>query len=401
MPVTGPKKFNNIPFEYHKELEIEIENITNLGSGIGRHDSWVIMVPNVAVGERVRCRIFRNHSNYSEADLVEVLTPSPHRVKPLCPLFGICGGCQYQHIDYDMQLKLKRQQVKELLQKLAHVSVEVQSTVGMDQIYHYRSKLTPHFEKDAKNIGFLKLGNRFNIVDVEQCCIATRGINERLKTLRQEIRAKSFKKGGTLLLRDTGTEIVTDPTQIITQTIGDFKFQVYVGEFFQNNPHILKTFADYIIAEASGDSISDLIDAYCGVGVFGIYGHRKFQTITGIEINERAIDLARSNARINAVKNIQFIAGSAENIFSGKLPEARCAAIILDPPRKGCDALFLGQLATFSPKKIVYVSCSPDTQARDTKFLLEQGYRIDRVQPFDLFPQTRHIENVMTFSNYR
>jgi 23S rRNA (uracil1939-C5)-methyltransferase/tRNA (uracil-5-)-methyltransferase len=300
-----------------------------------------------------------------------------------------------------VQLQLKRQQVRELLQRLAHANVEVQSTVGTDQIYHYRSKLTPHFEKGAKSIGFLKLGSRFTIVDVEQCSIATRGINERLKMLRQEIRAKSFKKGGTLLLRDVGTAIVTDPRQIIVQTIGDFKFQVYAGEFFQNNPYILKTFADYIIAEASGDSISDLIDAYCGVGVFGIYGHRKFQTITGIEINGRAIDLARRNAQTNAVENIHFIAGSAENIFSGKLPEGQYTAVILDPPRKGCDLFFLQQLVTFSPKKIVYISCSPDTQARDTKFLLEQGYRIDRVQPFDFFPQTRHIENVMTFSNPR
>jgi 23S rRNA (uracil1939-C5)-methyltransferase/tRNA (uracil-5-)-methyltransferase len=135
---------------------------------------------------------------------------------------------------------------------------------------------------------------------------------------------------------------------------------------------------------------------YCGVGVFGICGSERFQGIIGIEISGRAIQLARQNAAINHVDNIQFIEGSAENIFAGALPDARKTSVILDPPRKGCDAGFLQQLVHFSPQKIVYVSCSPDTQARDIRFLLQHHYIIRRVQPFDLFPQTRHIENVIT-----
>ncbi|MDR3317519.1 MAG: class I SAM-dependent RNA methyltransferase [Puniceicoccales bacterium] len=395
MPLA-PKDFNNKPFEYHRELELLIENITNLGVGIGRYEGWVIMVPNVAIGEQVRCRIYRNHNNYSEADLIEILEPSPERIESHCPLFGICGGCQYQHLIYDVQLKLKRQHVKELLQKLAYADVDVQPTIGTDQIYYYRSKLTPHFERNAQKIGFLKMGCRFEVVDIEQCCIATHAINEKFKTLRQEVRKKSFKRGGTLLLRDTGDGVETNPANIITQAIGPSRFQVYAGEFFQNNPYILPTFTDYIIDEASGDGIEFLLDIYCGVGVFGIYGSEKFRSIIGIEINGRAIALARQNAAINNISNIRFIEDSAENIFMERLSDAIKTSIILDPPRKGCNEAFLQKLVNFSPKKIIYVSCSPDTQARDIKFLLQHHYAIHRVQPFDLFPQTRHIENVIT-----
>jgi 23S rRNA (uracil1939-C5)-methyltransferase/tRNA (uracil-5-)-methyltransferase len=397
---TAPRKFNPFPFAYHTELELHIENITNLGLGVGRHNGWVIMIPNVAINEHIRCRIYRNHSNYSEADLVEILEPSAERVAPKCPLFGICGGCQYQHLSYETQLQLKRQHVKETLQKLAGIDVEVAPTIGTDRIYYYRSKLTPHFEKDAKNIGFLKIGNRFSIVDVEQCCIGTQMINEKLKILRQEIRQNTFKSGGTLLLRDTGNGVETDPTKIIIQRIGSMEFQVYAGEFFQNNPHILPLFVNYITGESSGDGIEFLLDIYCGVGVFGIYGSQNFKSVMGIEINERAIQLARQNAANNHVDNIHFAVGSAENIFAETLPEAKKTTVILDPPRKGCNTAFLQQLVNFGPKKIIYISCSPDTQARDMRFLLQHFYTIHRVQPFDSFPQTRHIENIITLLSH-
>jgi 23S rRNA (uracil1939-C5)-methyltransferase/tRNA (uracil-5-)-methyltransferase len=400
MSTFQTKNFNATPFPYHTELDLRIDNITNLGLGIGRHNGWVIMVPHVAIGERIRCRIFRNHSNYSEADLVEILEPVAERVTPKCQLFGTCGGCQYQHLSYENQLQLKRQQVKELLQKLAKIDSHVEPVIGSEPTYHYRSKLTPHFEKDAQKIGFLKTGNRHQIIDVEQCDIATHSINERLKILRRETRQKIFKKGGTLLLRDGDSGVETDPTKIIAQRIGDYIFHSYAGEFFQNNPHILPTFIDYILGEAAGDGINFLLDIYCGVGVFGICGSRNFRAVTAIEINERAIELARKNAVINGIHNIHFTVGSAENIFAEGLPDNTQTTAILDPPRKGCDPLFLKQLVNFFPKKIVYASCSPDTQARDVRFL-SQYYTVCRVQPFDLFPQTRHIENIITFLAYK
>lgn len=391
------RPFNDQPFPYHTQLEVTIDNITNLGLGIARHDNWVIMVPNVAVGERVRCQIFRNHSNYSEADLIEVLEPSPERVKPLCPLFGLCGGCQYQHLRYETQLQLKQQHIRELFQKIARIEVPVTPVRHTDQTFHYRSKITPHFHKQAREIGFLKVNSRSEIIDVPQCCIATQAINKKLPQLREITRQTSHKRGGTLLLRDTGNCVENHPQAIIQQTVHQKTFSVYAGEFFQNNPFLLPDFIDYVVTEAADPGIHFLIDAYCGVGLFGICGNNSFEKVIGIEVNERAIALAQKNAIENQIKNIQFIAGTAEALFQTDLPNNTQTSIVIDPPRKGCNASFLQQLIQFAPKKIVYVSCAPDTQARDSISLLKAGYQIQHVQPFDLFPQTRHIENVVTF----
>ena len=182
-------KFNDLPFPYHTELELEIATLTNLGSGLGRvalpgetEAKWVVMVPFTLPGERVRARIFRNHKNFSEADLVAVTVPSPHRVAPVCPLFARCGGCQYQHLAYAEQLAWKRRQVAELLQHMAGIAdFPVAPVVGSPRERHYRSKITPHFNPPREGlplpVGFLRQGTRFDIVDVPQCPIATEAIN--------------------------------------------------------------------------------------------------------------------------------------------------------------------------------------------------------------------------------
>ena len=166
------KAFVADPFEYHQEIELEIESLTNLGVGLGRYDNWVVMVSFALPGERVLARVYRNYKNYSEADLVSVLKPSPDRLEPQCKLFGECGGCQYQHLSYEAQLEWKRKQVEELFERLAGISMTAKPTIGSPKQYHYRSKLTPHFPKNKDEgfpIGFLKQGQRRAILDVPQC----------------------------------------------------------------------------------------------------------------------------------------------------------------------------------------------------------------------------------------
>ena len=144
------------------------------------------------------------------------------------------------------------------------------------------------------------------------------------------------------------------------------------------------------------DEVKYLIDAYCGVGLFAISLGKQFEAVASVEVSESAVVWARANAEINKVSNAQFIAGSAEAIFVDVSFDAGETAMIIDPPRKGCDQVFLDQLFEYGPKRLVYVSCDPATQARDLKILIEGGYIVERIQPFDLFPQTRHIENVVT-----
>ena len=362
------------------------------------------MAPFTIPGERVRVRVFRNFPSYSEADLVEVLEPSPDRVGARCSLFQICGGCQYQHIAYKRQLSEKTRQVGELMQKLGTIDHPVEPARGSPKVYNYRSKLTPHYNRPGKDgtqpIGFLQYGRRNQLVDVEQCPIATEAINAALPEAREAAGNAGGKKrrqrGGTLLMRDALEGVITDPQAIISERVGEITFQYKAGEFFQNNPFILPEMVAHVASEASSERVRFLVDAYCGVGLFTLSAADRFEQVAGVEISEPAVRWAQANARISGIGNARFVIGKAEAIFNGLTFPAKETAVVIDPPRKGCDEKFRRQLMEYRPQRIVYVSCDPATQARDLKIFIESGYVIARIQPFDLFPHTRHIENVVT-----
>ncbi|MDD2762881.1 MAG: class I SAM-dependent RNA methyltransferase [Opitutaceae bacterium] len=471
-------KFNDRPFAYHQELELEITTLTNLGVGLGRiqletgdrrreaglpdpadqaaggpalrnpaerGEGWVVLVPFALPGERVRARVFRNHQNYSEADLVEVLTPSPHRVVPRCALFGRCGGCQYQNLAYAEQLQWKQRQVRELLQHMAGIEFEVAPVIASPREFGYRSKITPHFPapkgrarplgappSDGRPsgpslpdfpIGFLKQGTRHEIIDVPRCEIATAAINQKLTEVRAEIGAKmaagAYPRGATLLLREASGVVTTDYDAVITEEIpvaglgeagpsfvkateepatGASRLQLkfLARDFFQNNPFILPAFAGYVRDQAAAGGARFLIDAYCGSGLFALAAAAKFERVAGVEISETSIRFARENAAANGMANASFLAGDATAIFVGLDFPPGDTVVVIDPPRKGCDESFLRQLFAFGPQAVVYVSCDPATQMRDLTRFLAAGYKLAAVQPFDLFPQTRHLECVMT-----
>lgn len=401
-----PKNFVAEPFGYHQELEMTIDRLSNLGMGIGRVDGWVVMVPFVMPGERVRVRIFRNFQNYSDADLIEIIEPSSERVEPQCPLYMQCGGCQYQHMSYAAQLKQKTAQVAELMAKLGGIDFPVDPAHGSPKEYNYRSKITPHYNRPGRDgsqpIGFLQYGRRNQIIDVERCPIATEAINEALPEAREEARRSGGKKrrqrGGTLLMRDVLEGVVNDPQAIVSERVGDVTFQFKAGEFFQNNPFVLPELVAHVAAEASAEGARYLVDAYCGVGLFALSTARSFEQVAGVEISEPAVRWAQANCRISGIDNARFVIGKAEAIFNGLKFPAESTALVIDPPRKGCDESFRQQLLEYRPKRLVYVSCDPATQARDLKEFVAGGYRITRIQPFDLFPHTRHIENVVSLS---
>ena len=397
-----PKKFHPHPFEYHQEIELRIDALSNLGEGIGRIDGWVVFVPFCLPGELVKARVFRNDKNCSKADLVEVLEPSPDRVEPGCPLFGTCGGCQYQHLSYEAQLAWKTRQVAELMQHMAGVEHPVLPCIPSPQLWNYRSKITPHFDKPKNGvigpIGFLPNGRRSGIIDVPQCPIAMVEINAALPRERESARqrVKTFKRGATLLLRATEGRVETNHAAVATEHVGDLSFDFLAGEFFQNNPFILPAFTGHVAAEASAGNTKFLVDAYCGSGLFALTLAKDFEKVAGVEVSEAATDWARRNAESNGITNTTFLAASAEAIFAGIEFPAAETAVVIDPPRKGCSAEFLDQLIAFGPARVVYVSCNPATQVRDLEILRAGGFTLEKVQPFDLFPHTRHLECVMT-----
>jgi tRNA/tmRNA/rRNA uracil-C5-methylase (TrmA/RlmC/RlmD family) len=427
---------------------------------------WVVMVPHVVVGELVQVRIFRNQRGFSEADLMEVLEPSEHRVTPQCPLAGTCGGCQYQHISIEAQREWKTMHVQEVLlqQQIvgydtkAAIDVHLNPTTGTEHVYNYRSKLTPHYqapieigvgEYQLREVGFLQSANR-NLVDVPACPIATEAINavfiQKRKDLHEQAKTgllnksssasvktkkrrggRGGDKGATLLFRhadddtDGNPVVVTDNNEYMTTTVKDIRFRYLAGNFFQNNNYVLPLLVDAVLEAAvqpikvagGGDGAppSYLIDCYCGSGLFALSAASKMNVCVGIEVNARAIEEATENANLNGISNCQFVAASAEAIFTsppkldiyGEYDEVSDfprdqTVVVLDPPRKGCSTEFLEQLYEYSPQRIVYMSCDPATQARDAKGIVEiGGYEIKSIQPFDVFPQTKHIECLVIF----
>ena len=464
--IEVPKKFKPYPFAYHEVLTLEVESLTNLGVGVCRIDidvddnndeaqlqqhsgedskielvsslkntqkKWVVFVPGTIPGETVEARVFRNHKSYSDADLLGVVTPSSlhTRVEPLCPIAGECGGCQYQHVSVPDQRRWKTQQVSELLQRIGNFEIgsfpPVKSTVGTDETYGYRSKLTPHYNRPDKKtglidaVGFQKTSARV-LIDVPQCAIATPAINEKYKEVRNDVFCGNLKskknKGATLLLRDANEGVVTDPNQYVTTNVDDLTFRFLAGNFFQNNPYMLPVMTKYVVDAAvqespSGVHMTHLIDCYCGSGLFCLSSAKHFKLCAGIEINDRAIEEATANAKLNSIDNCVFVAASAEAIFeseeriklrnedgSGTLVSEfprESTVVVLDPPRKGCSEEFLEQLYKYRPQRIVYMSCDPATQARDAAGIVANGYELVSTQPFDLFPQTRHIECLCVF----
>ena len=467
------KKFVAFPFDYHELVDVRIEALTNRGWGLGRVDvsdrepppatsavhqgrqrsrhrdksqrgsssgsddsdssdmdftvesttkGWVIMTPNVIPGELVRVRIFRNQKNYSEGDAIEILEPNTEeRIQPPCPLSNECGGCQYQHMSIQAQRKYKQQSVQESLKQFGIVDVTVSPTLGSDEIYGYRSKLTPHYQapikrddcsniKQVDTIGFLRQTSR-SIIDVPSCIIATAPVNEKYQQARDEILhcPSTRNRGVSLLFRqanlqDTVKDIATDNNEYITTIINGIKFTYQAGNFFQNNYYVVPLMVNEVVKYASlpssnGKAMTHLIDCYCGSGLFALSAASQFQSVVGIEVNRKAVEEATANASNNLMTNCQFRSASAEYIFKDIQHYPKdTSAVVLDPPRKGCSIDFLQQLIQFHPQRIVYMSCDPQTQARDTQYILQSNrYKITSVQPFDLFPQTRHIECLIIF----
>jgi tRNA/tmRNA/rRNA uracil-C5-methylase (TrmA/RlmC/RlmD family) len=327
--------------------------------------------------------------------IADTAAPRPG-VAPVCPLFGACGGCQHQDLAYDDQLRLKTDGVRRLFAPLA---TEVAPCIPCPAPYGYRSKLTPHFARPRPDrepaIGFLRAERRVTI-DVAACPIATPAVNARLAELRADVRARwsTFRRGATLLVREASSGVTVDPRAVVSERVGDLDLQFLAGDFFQNNPFLLPRLVDHVASNAAAGGARFLVDAYCGSGLLGLAAAPRFERVIGVEVSPSAVRWARDNAVRNGRANCEYVAADASAVFAAVPFPGADTAVIVDPPRKGCGDAFLAQLVAFAPRTVVYVSCNPETQARDIAVLAAAGYACLRVQPFDMFPQTRHVEAV-------
>lgn len=383
-----------------------------------------------------------------------------------CRYFGKCSGCQYQNVDYETQLEFKRQTIinayKHFAPKLTQDSLpEVDKTQRSPLQYSYRTKLTPHFNVPNRipqdytrpSLGFGAKGRPtwrhteggdYLILDIEDCAIGTPIVIQGMKNerLRFEKDFTKYKRGATILLRentilptdgeynvtlgstDEKGEIstlevesndtkllktcVTEPRTVVTEYVNGYTFEFSAGEFFQNNNLILPIVTDYVKSNlqipGSGEKDENfLVDAYCGSGLFSITCLSGVSRVIGVEVSADSVKFAERNAKTNKIENAKFIVGKAEEIFKNIDTPANRTSVILDPPRKGCDDVFLNQLSEYHPAKIVYISCNVHSQARDVEWFINntksgQDYKVESVKGFDFFPQTHHVESVAVLS---
>jgi tRNA/tmRNA/rRNA uracil-C5-methylase (TrmA/RlmC/RlmD family) len=371
----------SLPLSPGQRVTLTISDIAFGGEGVSRVEQFVVFVPFVIPGEEVEAEITEVKKQFARGRLLRVLTPSAHRVSPRCAYFGECGGCQYQHVEYETQLQWKRKQVADLLERVGGFSQErVKPVVPSPVEYGYRNRIMVRSQWDkprqALNIGFIRADSRL-VVDVDECHIAEPALNEQLR----RVRAEPPPKGGikvTLRIAPEGWEVPRD-------------------SFFQNNFFLLPKLIEVVRGRVRDAGSRFLVDAYCGVGFFAIELADAVEAFIGVEIDHPAILAAKRNAAARGRVNGQFLEGQAESLLPTILTrfDAAATSVIIDPPRTGCPASGLAALRRNRPAQVLYISCHPATLARDLNVLCQEGvFELDSVTPLDLFPQTQHIECV-------
>ena len=368
-------------FNIGDRLSLTIHDIAFGGEGVGRIEQMVVFVPFVITGETVEAEITEVKKNFARAKLLRVLTPSEQRVQPECRYFGACGGCQYQHMDYAEQLRMKHKQISDLFERVGRISPQVvQPVLPCPTPYGYRNRIMIRSQWNGREkkleIGFIRADNKF-VEDIEECRIAEPALNEQIK----EVRANPPPKGGIKVVLRVQPE----------------NWEVPRDSFFQNNFFLLPKLVETVRTFVKAGGARHLIDLYCGVGFFGIETADAVDSFVGVEYDQPAIGAARKNLETRKIRNGEFISAKVEDVLPELLqrfsPEK--TTVILDPPRKGCWPATLELLRQTRPAQVIYVSCHPATMARDLNILCGDGvFNLAQVQPLDMFPQTQHVECV-------
>jgi 23S rRNA (uracil1939-C5)-methyltransferase len=364
-------------------VDLNIEDIAFGGKGVGREQGKAIFVPYTIEGERVSAEVVREKRQFAEAELVNINESSSYRVEPQCPYFGRCGGCAYQHIDYEHQLAVKWRQVRDILQRIGKFkNIPLRPIIPSPQQYRYRNRITVHAQEGV--IGFFRRDSH-RLIDIECCPISSDEVNRALAELRAQRRVRD---GHYALRASSGSRV-----------------------FSQTNDAVATALRDLIVGLVSGNQ-QLLIDAYCGAGFFAKALLDKFQRVMGIDWDKFAIAAARENAtgketyiagdveaelqQVGAVPPNQS-ARKDEHARDGRLRsiaptfERERTALIVDPPATGLSANVRKAIVDLAPATLIYVSCNPPTLARDLRELRGK-FIIESVTPLDMFPQTAEIE---------
>ena len=456
-----------IHLEKNEIYEVEIVDISVDGSGIGKVDGIALFIKDAVIGDVVKAKIMKMKKKYGFARLMEIVTPSPHRVEPRCELHRQCGGCQIQTLDYPEQLRFKQKKVEDHLKIIGKFEdCTVEPVIGMEEPFRYRNKsqFPVARSKGSKNGAEGKLVSGFyalrthDIIPTKDCQIGieqngkivqailrfmeknnisaydettgtglVRHILIRYSFSREEIMVclvingnvlpeqkkfiRSLTKipGMTSICLSVNTEwtnvimgrdiIYIWGKHYITDDIMGVEFRISPISFYQINSIQTEKLYEKALEFAQLKPEDTVWDLYCGIGTIGLCASSRVKKVYGVEIVSDAVRDARINAQVNHITNAKFFIGKAEevlpNFYSSKdqVESEHPDVIIVDPPRKGCDPALLETILKVQPDRMVYVSCDSATLARDLRILADGGYQILKVQPFDMFPQTVHVES--------
>lgn len=428
------------------------------GEGVGYFKRQVVFVPGALPGEEIVAEATKVNPKFSEAKIKKIRKKSEFRVQPPCPVYHECGGCQLQHLRYDQQLKEKRDIIIQALErhtKLNPEKLDIKETIGMEDPWSYRNKSQFQVgQKDGKVLAGLYGMNSHRLINIEHCAVqhpqttkATETVKRILQDLRIPIYNERNRKGivRTIVARvgiQTGelqivlitaqkelpkkeiiiekikselpevksiiqnvngekTSIIfgqettnLDGSDFIQETLGDLQFELSARTFFQLNPEQTVKLYNEVKRAAALTGKEKVADAYCGVGTIGLWVAEQAAEIRGMDIIRESIEDAKKNAARHGIKHAQYVVGKAEEWLpkwtkDGWKPDV----IIVDPPRTGLDHQLLKTILKVQPKKVVYVSCNPSTLAKDIS-VLSSKYKVNGIQPVDMFPQTAHVECV-------
>ncbi len=426
-----------------ESLLLEIDSLAYGGKGIARRDGYVVFVSGALPGDRVQAEVTRAKRGYAEARTVEIVRPSPDRVPERCDHGGDpCPGAPWQALPYEEQLRHKQQQVNDSLTRLGGLSgYELEPIEPAVEQWRYRNKLEYSFgECDGELVlGYHARGRWDQVVDAEDCLLASEENNRARNEVRawaraQELPAYDPARGGGVLRnlvvregRRTGqlqTRLVTSPEEIprppvdlhtvvegtgsgtdgptgalgrehLYEELSGLRFRISHSAFFQTNTEMAERLYGFAAEMAALEGSERLFDLFCGIGTLGLTMAGRAGEVWGIELVGEAVGDAEENARLNEIENARFRVGDARKQISPLFEEAgRPDVVVVDPPRAGLSKKVVRRLIECDPSRVVYVSCNPTTLAPNAAQLGEAGYRLRRVRPVDMFPQTPHIECV-------
>ncbi len=380
-------------------FDVTIERIVPNGFGIGFADGTTFFVPLAAAGDCLRVRVSQLKGRTVFAEILKVLEPSPDRIEPRCEYFGRCGGCDFQQLDYEAQLRAKTGIVADSLKRIGKIEWPEIPIVPSPNQFGYRSRAQWHANTRRRSLGYYKRGSH-EIIEVKNCAVLTAELETTLADLRNDIEWGGFwaqrveiEASASAGRVSVFTEELMEPTLELDFHTSENRYAYDARSFFQGNQSLIEP----LIAAAIGDAAGRFaLDLYCGVGLFTLPLARRFERVSGVEAGERAVSFALKNLKDAGLTNAGVFdeqVGRWLVANEGELKDVDL--VLLDPPRSGTERETIDALARVAPKAISYVSCEPSTLARDLRILVDRGFVVESIIAFDLFPQTHHVETVV------